>query len=221
MMHPPRLRLSLLLILLACAALVGCSGLSARQAQNLSDGLAGLGAVRFLIEADPAADPAAGTILTGAEEHVVAVAGGTEARAALPEPTLTSAAILADPAAYHAAGTAAREAAATLPWWGWALGALGAALGVVRCLPGPGGMVADLAWRLLSPGRHRAADAQRDAQASGFQTLLALIESVPGTTPAAQLKAQVGALLAPVAPGVAAAASERAPAGNLASGPPR
>ena len=57
----------------------------------------------------------------------------------LPPPTHTPEAIAADPAAYRAAGRRAIEDAAPIPWWGWALGAVGAALGIVRLLPGPGG----------------------------------------------------------------------------------
>lgn len=164
-------------------ALAGCNGLSPRQQQNLADGLAGIEAALPRVEADPIASDA----LAGAHDHVAAVAAGES----LPPPTRTPEAITADPAAYRAAGRSAIDGAAAVPWWGWALGAVGAALGVVRFLPGPGGAVADLAWRLLAPGKHRHADAQRDTHADGFQTLVGLIEGLPNTATVADLKARV------------------------------
>ena len=74
---------------------------------------------------------------------------------------------------------------------------LGAALGVVRFLPGPGGMVADLAWRVLAPGQHQQADAERDSHADGFQTLLGVIDTLPNTATMADLKTKVGTKPAP------------------------
>ena len=170
--------------LLALAlALAGCNGLSPRQQQNLADGLAGIEAAQPRVEADPVASDA----LAGAHDHVAAVANGES----LPSPTRTPEAIVADPAAYRVAGRSAVEDAVPVPWWGWALGAVGAALGVVRLLPGPGGALADLVWRLLAPGRHRQADARRDAHAEGFQTLVGLIEALPNTATVGELKGKV------------------------------
>lgn len=173
---------------LACAAfffalLTGCNGLAPRQQQNLSDGLAGIEAAQPRVEADPVARDA----LAGAHDHVAAVAAGDP----LPPPTRTAEAITADPVAYRADSHAALAGSATVPWWGWALGAVGAALGVVRFLPGPGGAVADLAWQLLAPGPHRQADGERDTHAQGFQALVGLIEGLPNTATVADLKARV------------------------------
>jgi hypothetical protein len=162
--------------------LTGCNGLSSRQQQNLADGLSGIEAVQPRV----AADPVARDVLAGAHDHVAAIAAGES----LPPPTRTPDAILADPAAYRAAGHAAIDGAA-VPWWGWALGAVGAALGVVRFLPGPGGVVADLAWRILAPGQHQRADAERDTHADGFQALVGLIDTLPPNSTMADLKAKV------------------------------
>lgn len=63
---------------------------------------------------------------------------------------------------------------------------------------------------MLAPDPHRQADAERDQQAHGFQTVLGLIESLPATATAAQLKTQVVAQLS---------VASRPPV--LASGPPR
>ena len=69
----------------------GC-GLSARQAQNLSDGLAGIEAAQPRVAADPVASAA----LAGAHDHVEATAEGE----LLPSPKRTPAAIIADPTSY-------------------------------------------------------------------------------------------------------------------------
>jgi hypothetical protein len=177
-MITPRLVFVMVLLLLT-----GCTSLSSRQQQNLADGLSGIEAVQPRV----AADPVARDVLAGAHDHVAAVAAGES----LPPPTRTPDAIVADPAAYRAAGHAAIDGAAAVPWWGWALGAVGAALGVVRFLPGPGGVVADLAWRMLAPGQHQQADAERDSHADGFQTLLGVIDSLPPNATMADLKAKV------------------------------
>lgn len=177
-MTPMRAALLALVLVLA-----GCNGLSPRQQQNLADGLAGIAAAQPRVEADPVASDA----LAGAHDHVAAIANGEP----LPLPTRTPDAITADQAAYRAAGRSAVEDAGPVPWWGWALGAVGAALGVVRFLPGPGGALADLAWRLLAPGQHRQADTQRDTHADGFQTLVGLIEALPNTATVGDLKAKV------------------------------
>jgi len=163
--------------------LTGC-GLSARQAQNLSDGLAGIEAVQSRVAADPVASAA----LAGAQDHVEAVAAGET----LPPTTQTPEAILTDPAAYRAAGQQAlTSATTTVPWWGWALGALGAALGVVRMMPGPGGTLADLAWQVLAPKATRQADIIQATHATGFQSLVRLIERLPNTATISTLKGEV------------------------------
>ena len=80
----------ILCCLIACS-FTGC-GLSARQAQNLSDGLAGIEAAQPRVAADPVASAA----LAGAHDHVEATAEGES----LPLPKRTPAAIIADPASY-------------------------------------------------------------------------------------------------------------------------
>ena len=163
--------------------LTGCNSLTPRQQQNLADGLAGIEAAQPRVESDPVARD----VLAGAHDHVAAVAAGES----LPPPTRSPEAITADPVAYRADGHAAIEGTATVPWWGWALGAVGTALGIVRFLPGPGGAVADIAWRLLAPGRHRQEDAERDIHAQGFQALVGLIESLSNDGTIGDLKAKV------------------------------
>lgn len=69
----------LLVLLPMCLFCSGC-GLSARQMQNLSDGLAGIEAAQPRV----AHDPTAATILAGANDHIEAVA--VEARELLPPP---------------------------------------------------------------------------------------------------------------------------------------
>ena len=173
-------------LILCCVivfSLTGC-GLSVRQAQNLSDGLAGIEAAQPRVAADPVASAA----LAGAHDHVEATAEGE----ALPPPKRTPAAITADPAGYaDDASQAAAEARSMVPWWGWALGALGAALGVVRMIPGPGGVLADLAWQMLAPKATRQAETVQATHAMGFQSLVRLIERLPNTATISTLKGQV------------------------------
>jgi hypothetical protein len=172
----------LILCCLIAIAFTGC-GLSARQAQNLSDGLAGIEAAQPRV-----ADPVASAALAGAHDHVEATAEGES----LPPPKLTPAAIIADPASYaDDASKAVDEARSMVPWWGWALGALGAALGVVRMIPGPGGALADLAWQALAPKATRQADTIQATHAMGFQSLVRLIEQLPNTATISTLKGQV------------------------------
>jgi len=163
--------------------LTGC-GLSARQAQNLSDGLAGIKAVQPRV----ADDPVATAVLAGAHDHVEAVTEGE----ALPPPMRNPAAIVADPSGYAAdANQAAQNARAIIPWWGWLAGASTAVLGVLRFLPGVGGAVADTAWRLLAPTQSKVADAQRDTHAAGFRELVQLIDGLRGEHTIAMLKADI------------------------------
>ena len=172
----------ILCCLIACS-FTGC-GLSARQAQNLSDGLAGIEAAQPRVAADPLASAA----LAGAHDHVEATAEGES----LPPPKRTPAAIIADPASYaDDASKAVDDALSMVPWWGWALGALGAALGVVRMIPGPGGVLADLAWQVLAPKAMRQADTIQATHAMGFQSLVRLIEQLPNTATISTLKGQV------------------------------
>jgi hypothetical protein len=161
----------------------GC-GLSARQAQNLSDGLAGIEAAQPRVVADPVASAA----LAGAHDHFEATAEGE----LLPSPKRTPVAIIADPTSYaDDASKAVDEARSMVPWWGWLAGAAGAALGIIRFLPGPGGAVADLAWKVLAPSSHQQADSERETHATGFQSLVGLIENLPNTATIGDLKAHV------------------------------
>jgi hypothetical protein len=173
----------LILALFIACLLTGC-GLSVRQAQNLSDGLAGIEAAQPRVAADPVASAA----LAGAHDHVEATAEGES----LPPPKRTPAAITADPASYaDDASQAAEEARSIVPWWGWLAGAGAAALGVLRFVPGVGGAVADTAWRLLAPQQEKVADAQRDAHAAGFKELVGLIDGLRGEHTIAMLKADI------------------------------
>ncbi len=172
----------ILCCLIACS-LTGC-GLSVRQAQNLSDGLAGIEAAQPRVAADPVASAA----LAGAHDHVEATAEGE----VLPPPKRTPAAITADPAGYADDATqAAEEARSIVPWWGWLAGAGAAALGVLRFVPGVGGTVADTAWRLLAPQQDKVADAERDCHAAGFRDLVGLIAGLRGEHTIAMLKANI------------------------------
>jgi hypothetical protein len=173
----------LILCCLVALLLTGC-GLSARQAQNLSDGLAGIEAAQPRVAADPVASAA----LVGAHDHVEATAEGE----ALPPPKRTPAAIIADPASYtDDASKAVDEARSMVPWWGWIAGAGAAALGVLRFIPGVGGVVADTAWRLLAPQRDKIADSQREIHATGFRELVGLIEGLRGEHTIAMLKSDI------------------------------
>ena len=69
-----------ILCCVSACSLTGC-GLSVRQAQNLSDGLAGIEAAQPRVAADPVATAA----LAGAHDHVEATAEGE----ALPPPKRT------------------------------------------------------------------------------------------------------------------------------------
>lgn len=174
-----------ILLVLIAFSLTGC-GLTTRQAQNLSDGLAGIEAVQSRV----ADDPVATAVLAGAHDHVEATAEGE----VLPPPKRTPAAITADPTGYaDDASQAAADAQSLVPWWGWLAGAGAAALGVLRFIPGVGGAVADTAWRLLAPQRDKKADAQRDTHAAGFQDLVGLIQSLRGEHTIAMLKNDIAA----------------------------
>ncbi len=160
--------------------LTGC-GLTARQAQNLSDGLAGIEAAQPRVAADPVASAA----LAGAHDHVEATAEGET----LPSPRRTPAAIAADPDGYaNEASKAIEEARSIVPWWGWLAGAGAAAVGVLRFLPGIGGLVADTAWRALAPAQAKVGEAERDAQAADYQRLTKLIEGLRGEHTITMLK---------------------------------
>jgi hypothetical protein len=172
----------ILCCLIACS-FTGC-GLSARQAQNLSDSLAGIEAAQPRVAADPVASAA----LAGAHDHVEATAEGES----LPPPKRTPAAIITDPASYaDDASKAVDEARSMVPWWGWLAGAGAAALGVLRFIPGAGGVVADTAWRLLAPQQDKAADAERDSHAAGFRELIGLIAGLRGEHTIAMLRSDI------------------------------
>ena len=163
----------------------GC-GLSARQAQNLSDGLAGIEAAQPRVVADPVASAA----LAGAHDHVEATAEGES----LPPPKRTPAAIIADPVSYaDDASKAVDEARSMVPWWGWLAGAGAAALGILRFIPGAGGAVADAAWRLLAPQQDKIADSQRETHAAGFRQLVNLIDGLRDEHTIEMLRANIAA----------------------------
>ncbi len=171
------------LLVLIAFSFTGC-GLTTRQAQNLSDGLAGIEAAQPRVAADPVASAA----LAGAHDHVEATAEGE----ALPPPKRTPAAITADPVGYaDDASQAAEDARSLVPWWGWLAGAGAAALGVLRFVPGVSGAVADTAWRLLAPQQDKMVDAERDAHAAGFRELVGLIDGLRGEHTIAMLKSDI------------------------------
>ena len=170
-----------LLLLVGCALLMGCGDgrLQPKQAQDVADGLAGITAAQSVIT-----DPATGTMLAGAVEHIEAAAAGTE----LPPPVIAPAAIVANPVTYQAAAQAAAQAAHhqadmtaaswTVPWWGWLAGAASTALAAARMLPGPGGALADLAWTLLAPDAHRQRDRRQQADADAYQQMTEMLASL-------------------------------------------
>ena len=171
------------LLVLIAFSLSGC-GLTARQAQNLSDGLAGIEAAQPRVATDPVATAA----LAGAHDYVEATAEGE----VLPPPKRTPAAIMDDPAGYaEDASKSADEAQSIVPWWGWLAGAGAAALGILRFVPGMGGAMADAAWMLLAPAQHQLADTKRNVHAQGFQTLVEIIEHLPKTATITDLKSRV------------------------------
>jgi hypothetical protein len=173
----------LILCCLIALSFTGC-GLSARQAQNLSDSLAGIEAAQPRVAADPVASAA----LAGAHDHVEATAEGES----LPPPKRTPAAIIADPASYaDDASKAVDEARSMVPWWGWLAGAGAAALGLLRFIPGVGGIVADTAWRLLAPQKDKIADSQRDIHAAGFRQLVGLIDGLRDEHTIAMLRTNI------------------------------
>ena len=173
----------LILCCLIALSFTGC-GLSIRQAQNLSDGLAGIEAAQPRVAADPVASAA----LAGAHDHVEATAEGQS----LPPPKRSPAAIIADPASYaDDASKAVDEARSIVPWWGWLAGAGAAALGVLRFIPGAGGVVADTAWRLLAPQQDKIADSQRDSYVAGFRELVGLISGLRDEHTIAMLKSEI------------------------------
>lgn len=173
------------MLALACLLCSGC-GLSARQVQNLADGLAGIAAV----EPRVAHDPTETTILAGAQNHIEAVA--IEAREPLPAPLRSPALIAADADGYaHDARQSVTEAEHTIPWWGWLAGIGASLLGILRFVPGAGGAVADTAWRLLAPTTVREQDRTRDVRAQGFTELVGVIERLRADQTIAQLKSKV------------------------------
>ena len=85
------------------------------------------------------------------------------------------------------------EARSIVPWWGWLAGAGAAALGVLRFIPGAGGVVADTAWRLLAPKQDKVTDSQRDIHAAGFNELVDLIHGLRGEHTIEMLRANIAA----------------------------
>jgi hypothetical protein len=166
-----------------CLSLTGC-GLSKRQAQNLADGLAGIEAAEQRVSADPVA----AATLAGAHDHVEAIAEGE----LLPPPKRSAAAIIADPTGYAAdAQQAVQDAQTTVPWWGWIIGVSAAALGALRFIPGTGGAVADIAWRLLAPRRDKLIERERDENADQYRTFMQILEHISNDDTIATLKAQM------------------------------
>jgi hypothetical protein len=171
------------IFLFICLSLTGC-GLSTRQAQNLADGLAGIEAAEQRVSADPIATAA----LAGAHDHVEAIAEGE----LLPPPKRSPAAIIADPTGYAVdAQQAAQDAQTTVPWWGWIIGVSAAALGALRFVPGTGGAVADIVWRLLAPRRDKLIERERDEQAADYLAIIQLIEQTSDKETMATLKSQM------------------------------
>lgn len=189
---PIVLSLPIIIIIALCAS--GCSNLSSRQQQNLSDGLAGIEAAQPRIASDPIAVDA----LAGAHDYITATVEGDR----LPPPTRTPAVIAADSPAYVASAVTAvrvvREehvaSASATPLWAWIVGGLGALLGttvgISRALPGPGGMIADFAWRMLAPGRHQQLDTERDVCTQKYKLLVNIINTLPRTATINDLRNQ-------------------------------
>jgi hypothetical protein len=172
-----------LLILAVALTVTGCGGLSTRQAQNVSDGLAGIDAARPRVD-----DTVAGAALDGARNHVAAVAEGQH----VPPPKRDATAITADPQGYLTDAKAALADAATrLPWWGWLVGSLATVAGVLRFFPGPTEVIADMVWGVITTGRARQADATQAQHAAAFQHVMSVVDSMANTQTVADLKTQV------------------------------
>jgi hypothetical protein len=175
----------LLTLIIICLLCSGC-GLSARQAQNLADGLAGIEAVQPQV----ATNPSASLILSGAHDHIEAVA--VEARETLPAPLRSPAGIAANATGYaDNARQAVDDAHHTIPWWGWIAGIGTSLLAILRFVPGAGGAVADTAWRMLAPTATKEQDRTRDIRAQGFTELVGVIERLRPDQTIAQLKSKV------------------------------
>lgn len=141
-----------------------CAGvrLSDAQAQNLADAQAGAEVIlddRLWQGMDP----------VGRERIAAGVAGfirGCAQNAELPPPRFATPTIVADPLPYATAGGKAASEPAT----GIGAGVLGgiaagglALLGLLRFVPGAGGMVANLAYAFIAPKVDRVTDAKAHA----------------------------------------------------------
>jgi hypothetical protein len=144
---------------MAAVLFTSCTRLSDEQAQALSEARAGAEVVlddRLWGSLDP----------VGRERIAHGIAGfikGATQNAELPPPVFATPTIAADPAPYEDAGAkSAREPATGLGAGVWGMiGAGGlAALGLLRFVPGAGGMVANLAYAFIAPKVDRITDAK-------------------------------------------------------------
>lgn len=175
----------LITLIIACLLCSGC-GLSTRQVQNLADGLAGIEAV----QPQMATDPSVALILTGAHDHIAAVA--VEAREPLPPPLRSPTMIVADATGYaDDARHAIEDAHLAIPWWGWLAGIGTSLFALLRFVPGAGGAVADTAWRVLAPAITKEQERTREIRAQGFTELVGVIERLRGDQTINYLKSKV------------------------------
>jgi hypothetical protein len=147
------------LCVMAAVFLSSCAGvrLSDDQAQDLSGAVAGADVVlddKLWGSLDP----------TSRERIALGIAGflkGATADVDLPKPSFNPVTIAADPPKYETAGIqSARDPAPGISAGVWGMiGAGGlAALGLLRFVPGAGGMVANLAYAYIAPKVDRVTD---------------------------------------------------------------
>ena len=169
-MIPAPLRdLSLWLILVLCLS-VFC-GCTARR-QNAADAVAGIHALQTI--SDPASAAVAQTVAIAASQHAAAAAGTTVAK--LPAPTMTPAAIVADPQKYqHQAQAATESVGFWLAVGGGILTGLVTLAAVVR-QTGIGGPLVTLAAAVLENAGQRFKRKETEQLAAAMVNVVGVVE---------------------------------------------
>jgi hypothetical protein len=171
MQHPQSARLWLLVAALVIALLVLTCGCTAQRSAAGGQAVADIrsAAQGIIAGAHPPAAPARAIVRLC---DPAAAALGLDP-AALPDPAISPAQWLADPAGAESQALSLAdqllELLAQVPWGAWIVGAGMVALGIgKRLLPGAAGQVAELAYRLLAS----RADRQRDAAAHALYDVI-------------------------------------------------
>ncbi len=68
-------------------------------------------------------------------------------------------------------------------WMGYAVGALGLAIGALKVFNGPAGALAEGLWAMLAPKLVKDAEKKRDVMADGFLKVAEIMRSFPPNTP--------------------------------------